>query len=69
MTGPNVRTTMPKSRLILMVVIDAVALILGAALFLLLRERDMDAAVIALVACLVFGAFFNIVIVLVTRRP
>jgi hypothetical protein len=60
---------LPRSRLVLIAAIDAVAVLLGVALFVWLRERDAQAALIALVSCLVFGGFFNLVIVLVTRKP
>jgi hypothetical protein len=58
-----------KPRLFLMVVIDLVAITLAVGLYLWLAPRDMNAAVIAAVSSLVFGAFFNLVIVLVSLKP
>jgi membrane protein YdbS with pleckstrin-like domain len=60
---------LPKSRILLMVVIDLVAIALAVGLYLWLGPRDMNAAMIAAVSCLVFGAFFNLVIVLVSLKP
>jgi hypothetical protein len=59
----------PKARVFLMVVIDLVAIALAVGLYLWLGPRDSNAAVIAAVSCLVFGAFFNLVIVLVSLKP
>ena len=58
-----------KPRIVLMVVIDLVAVLIAIALFLWLKPRDADAAIIGAVAPLVFGAFFNLVIVLVSLKP
>jgi hypothetical protein len=57
------------ARVFLMIVIDLVAIALAVGLYLWLGPRDMNAAVIAAVSCLVFGAFFNLVIVLVSLKP
>ena len=52
-----------------MIAIDVVALIIGIALFIWMKPRDADAAVLGLVASLVFGFFFNLVIALVSLKP
>lgn len=52
-----------------MVGIDAVALAISIGLFLWLQPRDKDAALMGLIAPLVFGGFFNLVIVLVSLKP
>ena len=69
MTDTTTPRRLSKPRIALMVVIDVVALALGIGLFLWLQPRDADAAIIALIAPLVFGAFFNLVIVLVSLKP
>ena len=60
---------LPKSRIIVMVVIDIVALVIGVSLFLWLQPRDQDAAVLGLISSLVIGGFFNLVIALVSLKP
>ena len=60
---------LPKSRIIVMVVIDVVALVIGVWLFLWLQPRDQDAAVLGLISSLVIGGFFNLVIALVSLKP
>lgn len=52
-----------------MIAIDLVALLIGLYLFSWLRSRDLDAAILAFVSSLVFGGFFNLVIVLVSLKP
>lgn len=69
MTGTNGTPPLPRSRLILIAVIDAAAVVLGVGLWWWLRERDSQAALIALVSCVVFGGFFNLVIILVSKKP
>ncbi len=69
MTDTTTPRRLSKPRIALMVVIDVVALALGIGLFLWLQPRDPDAAIIALISPLVFGAFFNLVIVLVSLKP
>lgn len=58
-----------KGRIALMVVIDLVAIAIAIALFIFLNPRDKDAALMGVIAPLVFGAFFNLVIVLVSLKP
>ncbi len=58
-----------RPRIALMVVIDVVAVAIAIALYLWLLPRDPDAAVLGAVAPLVFGAFFNLVIALVSLKP
>ncbi|MBK5256249.1 MAG: hypothetical protein JJE39_09480 [Vicinamibacteria bacterium] len=58
-----------KGQIALMVSIDAVAVVIAVSLFIWLRPKDSDAAVLALIAPLVFGGFFNLVIVLVSFKP
>ncbi len=60
---------LPRSRIILMVAIDLVALAIGIALYIWFKPLDQDAATLGLVAALVFGGFFNLVIALVTLKP
>ena len=50
-------------------VIDLVALVIAASLYMFLESRDMDAALMGVIASLVFAAFFNLVIVLVSLKP
>jgi len=52
-----------------MIAIDAIALALAVALYLWMKPRDPDAAVLGAIAPLVFGGFFNLVIVLVSLKP
>jgi uncharacterized membrane protein YjjP (DUF1212 family) len=58
-----------RPRILLMVAIDVVAVALAIALYLWMRPRDPDAAIIGVIAPLVFGAFFNLVIALVSLKP
>ncbi len=58
-----------RPRIVLMVAIDVVAVAIAIALYLWLLPRDPDAAVLGAVAPLVFGAFFNLVIALVSLKP
>lgn len=58
-----------KPRIALMILIDTVAVAIAVFLFLWLRPRDPDAAIMGLIAPLVFGGFFNLVIVLVSLKP
>lgn len=58
-----------RGRIALMVAIDVVALAIAIGLFLWLQPRDTDAALMGLIAPLVFGGFFNLVIVLVSLKP
>ena len=58
-----------KPRIALMIVIDLVAVAFAAGLYMFLESRDMDAALMGVVASLVFAAFFNLVIVLVSLKP
>ena len=55
--------------IILMVAIDVVAVAIAIALYLWLLPRDPDAAVLGAISPLVFGAFFNLVIALVSLKP
>jgi len=52
-----------------MVVIDVIAVVLAVGLYWWLQSRDQDAAIMGLIAPLVFGGFFNLVIVLVSLKP
>ncbi len=58
-----------RARIILMVAIDVVAIAIAIGLYLWLLPRDADAAVLGAIAPLVFGAFFNLVIILVSLKP
>lgn len=58
-----------RPRIIAMVAIDVVAIAVAIGLYLWLLPRDADAAVLGAIAPLVFGAFFNLVIVLVSLKP
>ena len=58
-----------KPGIALMVAIDVMAVAIAMALFLYLKPRDPDAAIMGVIAPLVFGAFFNLVIVLVSLKP
>jgi len=58
-----------RPRIILMIAIDVVAVAVAIALYLWLRPRDADAAVLGAISPLVFGAFFNLVIALVSLKP
>ena len=61
--------TIPKPRIILMVAIDIIAIAAALGLYLFLQPRDASAAFLAAASCLVFGAFFNLVIALVSLKP
>lgn len=52
-----------------MIAIDLVAVVLAIALYVWLKPRDADAAVLGAISPLVFGAFFNLVIALVSLKP
>ncbi len=52
-----------------MIVIDLLAVAIAVALYMFLESRDMDAALMGVIASLVFAAFFNLVIVLVSLKP
>jgi hypothetical protein len=69
MTDASPKRRLSKPRIALMVAIDVVALAIGLALFVWLQPKDINAAVGALVSALVFGGFFNLVIVLVSLKP
>lgn len=58
-----------KGQIALMLLIDGIALAIGLFLFFWLREKDATAALMGLIAPLVFGGFFNLVIVLVSLKP
>jgi len=58
-----------RSRIALMVAIDLVAVAIAIPLYLWLLPRDADAAILGAVSPLVFGAFFNLVIALVSLKP
>ena len=58
-----------KPRIVLMVVIDLVAIAIAVVLYTWMKPRDPDAAVMGVIAPLVFGAFFNLVIALVSLKP
>ena len=65
---PNPRR-ISRPRVILMIAIDVVAIAIAIMLYMWLLPRDPDAAVLGAVAPLVFGAFFNLVIALVSLKP
>jgi hypothetical protein len=69
MTDPKNPRGLSRKRIILMVVIDVVAVAIAIPLYLWLKPRDPDAAVLGAVSPLVFGAFFNLVIALVSLKP
>ena len=69
MTDTPKPRTIPKSRIVLMVAIDVVAVALAIGLYVWLKPLDPNAAVLAAVSPLVFGGFFNLVIVLVSLKP
>ena len=58
-----------KPRIALMIVIDLLAVAIAVGLYMFLESRDMDAALMGVIASLVFAAFFNLVIVLVSLKP
>ena len=69
MTGTPKPRTISRPRIILMVVIDLVAVALAIGLYIWLKPLDPNAATLAAVSALVFGAFFNLVIALVSLKP
>jgi hypothetical protein len=58
-----------KPRIALMIAIDVVAVAIAIVLYVWLNPKDPDAAVMGVIAPLVFGAFFNLVIALVSLKP
>lgn len=66
-------TTPPRKisrpRIALMIMIDVIAVVIAVVLYLWLKPRDADAAVLGAISPLVFGAFFNLVIALVSLKP
>ncbi len=58
-----------RPRIILMVAIDVVSVAMAIGLYRWLLPRAPDAAVLGAVSPLVFGAFFNLVIALVSLKP
>ena len=66
-------TTPPRKisrpRIALMIMIDGIAVVIAVVLYLWLKPRDADAAVLGAISPLVFGAFFNLVIALVSLKP
>jgi hypothetical protein len=69
MTGNQPKRKLSRGQIALMIAIDVVALIVGIGLYLFFQKHDPGAAIFALAAPLVFGGFFNLVIVLVTLKP
>lgn len=69
MTDTSNPRRISRPRIILMVAIDVVAIAIAIALYLFLLPRDPDAAVLGAISSLVFGAFFNLVIALVSLKP
>jgi hypothetical protein len=65
---PNARR-ISRPRIILMIAIDVVAVAAAIALYMWLLPRDPEAAVLGAISPLVFGAFFNLVIALVSLKP
>ncbi len=58
-----------RPRIALMIGIDVAATALSVAFYIWMKPRDGDAAVLGAVSSLVFAAFFNLVIVLVSLKP
>jgi hypothetical protein len=58
-----------RPRIVLMIAIDVAAVLMAIALYMWFEPRDPDAAVLGAVSPLVFGAFFNLVIALVSLKP
>lgn len=58
-----------RPRIALMIMIDVIAVVIAVVLYLWLKPRDADAAVLGAISPLVFGAFFNLVIALVSLKP
>jgi hypothetical protein len=69
MTEPDKPRGISRPRLILMIAIDVFAIAIAIPLYLWFKPRDPDAAVLAAISPLVFGAFFNLVIALVSLKP
>ncbi len=69
MNDPSPPRTISRPRIFLMIAIDLVAVVLAIALYVWLKPRDADAAVLGAISPLVFGAFFNLVIALVSLKP
>ena len=69
MTDATPPRRISRPRIALMIAIDVVAIAISIALFLWMKPRDAEAAVLGLIAPLVFGGFFNLVIVLVSLKP
>jgi hypothetical protein len=69
MTESPAPRRLSKPRIALMVVIDLLAIALAIGLYIFLQPRDPDAALMGVIAPLVFGGFFNLVIVLVSLKP
>jgi hypothetical protein len=69
MTESPAPRRLSKPRIALMVVIDVIAVALAIGLYIFLQPRDPDAALMGVIAPLVFGGFFNLVIVLVSLKP
>lgn len=69
MTAPPNPRTISRPRIILMIAIDVVAIAIAIALYVWMLPRDRDAAILGAIAPLVFGAFFNLVIALVSLKP
>jgi len=69
MTGIQKPRAISKPRIILMIAIDLVAVALAIGLYVWLNPLDPNAAVLAAISSLVFAAFFNLVIVLVSLKP
>lgn len=69
MTESPAPRRLSKPRIALMVVIDIIAVALAIGLYIFLQPRDPDAALMGVIAPLVFGGFFNLVIVLVSLKP
>jgi len=69
MNDSSTTRSISRPRIALMIAIDVVAVAIAVALYLWLKPRDADAAVLGAISPLVFGAFFNLVIVLVSLKP
>lgn len=69
MSGTTTPRRISKPRIALMIVIDLLAVAIAVGLYMFLESRDMDAALMGVIASLVFAAFFNLVIVLVSLKP
>ena len=69
MTHPTPPRKISRPRIALMIMIDVIAVVIAVVLYLWLKPRDADAAVLGAISPLVFGAFFNLVIALVSLKP